>query len=87
METKVLTTRIPLPLAEKIDQLAIRLELSREWIIKQALTTWIDQEEKLESLTKEALADVDNGLTINHQSVQAWAESLSTEKPLPMPHK
>lgn len=44
MTTKVLTAHIPLPLAEKIDQLATRLERSRTWIIKQALSAWIDYE-------------------------------------------
>ncbi len=33
----------------------------------------------------EALADVDAGRTTDHQSVQAWAESLSTDTPLPVP--
>ena len=40
MTTKVLTAHIPLPLAEKVDQFATRLERSRTWIIKQALSTW-----------------------------------------------
>jgi len=35
-----------LPLAEKVYQLATRLERSRGWIIKQALSAWIDQEEE-----------------------------------------
>jgi predicted transcriptional regulator len=83
--TKVLTAHVPLPLAEKIDLMAERLERSRGWIIKQALSAWLDQEEKRERLTREALADVDVGLVVDHQAVQAWADSLSTEEPLPMP--
>jgi predicted transcriptional regulator len=31
------------------------------------------------------LADVDHGQVIDHQAVQAWAASLSTDKPLPVP--
>jgi predicted transcriptional regulator len=85
MSTKVLTAHIPLPLAEKVDQMAARLERSRGWIVKQALTAWIDQEEERRRLTFEALADVDAGLVIDHQSVQAWTDSLETEKPLPVP--
>lgn len=37
MTTKVLTAHIPLPLAEKVVQMAVRLERSRGWIVKQAL--------------------------------------------------
>lgn len=83
--TKVLTAHVPLPLAEKVDLMAERLERSRGWIIKQALSAWLDQEEKRERLTREALADVDAGLVVDHKAVQAWADSLSTEEPLPLP--
>lgn len=83
--TKVLTAHVPLPLAEKIDQVAARLERSRGWIVKQALSAWIDQEEERSRLTREALDDVDAGRVIDHQAVQAWADSLSTANPLPVP--
>ena len=33
--TKVLTAHVPLPLADKIDQIATRLERSRGWIMKR----------------------------------------------------
>jgi len=55
MNTKVLTAHIPLPLAEKVDQFSLRLERSRGWIIKQALSAWIDQEEERQRLTLGAL--------------------------------
>lgn len=85
MTTKVLTAHVPLPLAKKVDQLAARLERSRGWIIKQALSAWIEQEEERRRLTLEALADVDAGRVIDHQAVQAWAESLDTDHPQPAP--
>ena len=84
-QTKVLTAHIPLPLTDKLDQLSTRLERSRGWIIKQALTAWIELEEERSRLTWEAMADVDANHVIDHQSVQAWADSLSTDNPLPMP--
>lgn len=87
MDTKVLTAHIPLQLAEKVAQIANRLERSRGWIVKQALLTWIAQEEDRQRLTMEALDDVDAGHVIDHQAVQAWADSLDTDKPLPVPRK
>jgi predicted transcriptional regulator len=84
-ETKVLTAHVPLPLAEKVDQMAARLERSRGWIMKQALSAWIDQEEERSRLTREAMADVDAGRVIDQQAVQAWADSLTTDTPLPLP--
>ena len=70
LETKVLTTR---------------LERSRGWIVKRALSAWIDQDEERHRLTCEALADVDAGRLINHADVLAWANSLGTDSPLPAP--
>ena len=75
--TKVITAHVPLPMADKVDQMAARLERSRGWIIKQALSAWLAQEEERNRLTLEALDDV--------TSVQAWADSLSTDNPLPVP--
>jgi predicted transcriptional regulator len=83
--TKVLTAHVPLSLADKVDQMALRLERSRGWIMKQALSAWIAQEEEGDQLTQEALADVDAGRVIDHQTVQAWADSLGTDQPLAAP--
>ncbi|WP_404295259.1 CopG family ribbon-helix-helix protein (plasmid) [Microvirga sp. RSM25] len=85
MKTKVLTAHVPLPLAEKVDEMATRLERSRGWIVKQALSAWIAREEERRQLTLEALADVDAGRVIDHQAVQAWADSLDSDNPLPPP--
>lgn len=85
METKVLTARVPLPLAKKVDELTGGLDRSRGWIIKQALSAWIDQQEERHQLTLEALSDVDARNVVDHLSVRTWAASLGTEKPLSVP--
>lgn len=85
MTTKVLTAHVPVSLVDKVDQLAIRMERSRAWIVKQALSAWIEQEEERRRLTLEALSDVDTGHVIDHQAVQAWADSLDTDNPSPVP--
>ena len=82
METKVITAHVPLPLAEKVDELAARLERPRGTIVKQALSAWVEERRRL---TLEAIADVDAGRVIDHRAVKAWAESLGTAKPLPLP--
>ena len=84
-ETKVLTTHVPLQLADKVDMLAARLERSRGWVVKQALSAWVDQEEERSRLTREGMADVQAGNVIDHQAVQAWADSLESDAPLPVP--
>ena len=84
-ETKVMTAHIPTALAQKVDQIAARMDRSRGWVVKQALADWVDQEEERSRLTLEAMADVDAGRVIDHQAVRAWADSLSTDSPLPVP--
>jgi predicted transcriptional regulator len=76
MDTKVLTAHVPLPLAEKVDEIAARLERSRGWVVKQALTAWVEQQEERYRLTLEALADVDNDAVADHKAVENWARSL-----------
>ncbi len=84
-DTKVFTAHVPMALADKVDLLAARFERSRGWVLKQALAAWVDQEEERSRLTREAMADVDAGRVIDHQAVQAWADSLETEQPLATP--
>jgi len=84
-KTRSVTAHVPVDLAERVDEIAERLERSKNWIVKQALSAWLDQEEERSRLTREALADVDDGRVIDHQAVQAWAESLSTDAPLAVP--
>ncbi len=87
METRVLTAHIPMPLAEKVGELALRLDRSKTWVVKQALSAWLAQEEDRYNLTLEALAEVDKGAIIDHASVQDWAASLDKEIPLPIPER
>ena len=80
MNTKVMTAHVPLPLAERVDQLAARLERSRGWVLKQALSAWVDQEEERRRLTLEGLDDVDAGDIVDHEVVEVWASELGTVK-------
>jgi predicted transcriptional regulator len=85
METKVLTADVPLGLAERLDRLAQQLDCPTEAIVKEALDAWVIQEEERHRLTLEGLADVDAGRLIDHAAVEAWAQSLDTDAPLPPP--
>lgn len=85
MTTRVLTAHVPLELAEKVDAAAERLDRPRAWIVKQALAAWFVEEERRHQLTLEALADVKAGRTVDHDAVKAWADSLGTSNPKPLP--
>ncbi|MEI8093285.1 MAG: hypothetical protein WCG80_03670 [Spirochaetales bacterium] len=51
----------------------------------QALAAWVDLEEEKTRLTLEALKDVDEGRVVEHADVLAWAESLASSEPIPVP--
>ena len=74
--TKVLTAHLPLPLADKVDEMALRLDRSKGWIVKQALTGWVALEEEHRKMTLEGLEDVKAGRVISHEEMQAWAANL-----------
>ncbi len=77
-ESTVLTANVPQALADKVDQLAKQQERSRGWIIKLALTAWVEQEDEYDRLTREGLADVDAGRTVSHESVESWIASIKS---------
>ncbi len=54
--------------------------------MKQALSAWVEQEEDRYRLTLEALDDVDSGRVIDQQALQAWADNLERDEPLPVPY-
>lgn len=84
-DTRVITSHVPVPLADQVDALAARLERSRGWIVKQALAEYVALEERRHQLTLEGLASVDAGEGVPHESVEAWIDSLGTDQLLPMP--
>ncbi len=80
-----MTAHIPLPLAEKVDELAARLDRPRGWVVKQALSAWVELEDERRRMTLEAVADAESGEVVDHAAVQAWADSLGTDAELPAP--
>jgi predicted transcriptional regulator len=84
-DTRVLTAHVPAQLASKVDDIADRLDRSRGWVVKQALAAWVAQEEERHQLTLEGLADVDAGRAVDQGEVEAWAQSLATADPKPLP--
>jgi len=82
MDTRVVTAHLPTDLAEKLDDLAERLDRPKGWIVKEAVASYVALEEKRRRLTLEALADVDAKRTLDHAEIEAWAEGLAKPKRL-----
>jgi predicted transcriptional regulator len=80
MDTRVVTAHLPAELAEKLDDLAERLDRPKGWIVKEAVASFVALEEKRHQLTLEALADVDAKRTVDHAEIEAWAGALGKTK-------
>ena len=85
MDDPRMTDDLPSDLADQVDAWAVRLRQPRQWIIEQALTAWLSRTAREYELTLEGLADVDHGRVVPHADVEAWAESLGTDNPRPLP--
>ncbi|MBY5407028.1 ribbon-helix-helix protein, CopG family [Rhizobium leguminosarum] len=76
METKMLDAHIPLPLAERLDALAIDLALPRDEIVTEAISAWIDQEERRRITALRTIAAANTIVLIEHHRAIDWADSL-----------
>jgi predicted transcriptional regulator len=53
--------------------------------LNEAIDNYLAIQTRRDLETLEALEDVDAGLTLPHDHVMAWAQSLGTATPLPLP--
>jgi len=80
MSTRAVTAHIPIELAEELDKIALRIDRPKGWIIKQALTVWVELEEERYRLTLEGLADVEANRVVEHTTLKTWVANL--DKPV-----
>ena len=80
-----MTAEVSIELADRVDAFAEQMHLTSDSIVEQALAAWIRREDWKHQATLEGLADVDAGRVIDHEAMLAWAESLATDTPLPLP--
>lgn len=78
-EGRVVTAKLPDELVARMDEIADRLDRSKSWIVREAVSEWLAEEQRRHELTLEALADFDAGRTFSHDEVLAMAEKLKTE--------
>ncbi len=85
MSTQTVTAHIPKELVARVDAIAAKQDRPRGWAVKQALAEWVAVEEQRHQLTLEAMESVHAGIAVPHNEVAAWADSLASDKPMPIP--
>lgn len=77
---RVVTAKLPGDLVSRLDEVADRIDRSKSWIVRQAVTEWLAEEQRRYESTLEALDDVDEGRTIPHEEVLAMVEQRKRER-------
>jgi predicted transcriptional regulator len=77
---RVVTAKLPDDLVSQMDEVADRIDRSKSWIVRQAVSEWLAEEQRRYELTLEALRDVDEGRTIPHEEVLAMVEQRKRER-------
>ncbi|MBQ0710485.1 MULTISPECIES: CopG family ribbon-helix-helix protein [unclassified Ochrobactrum] len=76
-------------LKDRIQQLAETRRRSSHWIMREAITQYVEREEKREALRQDTLKAWDdfeaNGLHATADEVKKWLSSWGTEEELPAP--
>lgn len=78
--TRVVTAHLPNEMVVHLDALAHRLERSKAWVIKEALISWIELEDKRHKLTLEAINDAHSRKVVNHTNIENWLNGLKPEE-------
>ena len=78
-EGRVITAKLPDDLVSRLDEVAGRIDRSKSWIVRQAITEWLADEQRRYELTVEALKDVDEGRMISQDDLRKWGEERKRE--------
>ncbi len=70
---RVVTANLPRDLVDRMDAVAARLERAKSWIVRQAVAEWLAEEQRRFDLTLEGMRDFEEGRTIDHEDLLAWA--------------
>lgn len=67
---RVVTAKLSDGLVTQMDEVAKRIDRTKSWIIRQAVTEWLAEEQRRYELTVEALKSVDEGRTFTQEEVE-----------------
>lgn len=77
---RVVTTKLPDDLVSRLDEVADRIDRSKSWIVREAVSEWLAEEQRRHELTLEAMNDVEEGRGISHEEVLALVEQRKRER-------
>jgi predicted transcriptional regulator len=67
---RVVTAKLPDDLVTEMDEVAGRIDRSKSWIVRQAVTEWLADERRRYELTLEAMNSMDEGRSFSQEEVE-----------------
>jgi predicted transcriptional regulator len=67
---RVITAKLPEGLASELDDVADRIDRTKSWIVREAVSQWLAEEQRRHELTLEALKEVDEGQAYGQEEVE-----------------
>jgi predicted transcriptional regulator len=74
------TVNLPGDLVLKMDEVARRIDRSKSWIVRVAVSEWLAEEQRRYELTLEALKDVDEGRTFTQEQVEKFLQQRRQDR-------
>ncbi|EBU7305063.1 transcriptional regulator [Salmonella enterica subsp. enterica serovar Javiana] len=71
-----MSAQIPVELALAVENLAVELDRSKSWVIKEALLSMLAERERRHQSIQAGLADVDAGRVVSHSDMVDFANRL-----------
>ncbi|EBF7236714.1 ribbon-helix-helix protein, CopG family [Salmonella enterica subsp. enterica serovar Mbandaka] len=71
-----MSAQIPVELALAVENLAVELDRSKSWVIKEALLSMLAERERRHQSIQAGLADVDAGRVVSHSDMVDFANLL-----------
>jgi len=82
---KTVTAQLPVTLVDRMDEMAARLDRSKQWLVRKAVVAYMARAERERQMIQEGLDDVDAGRFVSMAAMEKWADSLGTDNELPLP--
>jgi len=73
---QTISAQIPTEMAAAVENLAIELDRSKSWIIKEALSAMLAERERQHQRIQAGLDEVDAGLVVSHSDMVGFANQL-----------
>ena len=82
VDGRAITAKLSIDLVQRLDEVTKRIDRTKSWVVQEALTQWLAEEQRRHDLTIEALNDVDEGRLISHEDVKKRVEKKKRERRL-----